>query len=243
MHTSIPVSLQVEKRRLPTNNKLFTRKKGRFYFIDDKRYVSVTSILDVINKPQLITWAARQAAEIALAELGRSSIERVVSEVFKKKETAADKGTLVHDYIKDINERADFSLGSNVDPNLQGYIKAFMTYRESVNPETLFFEQECFSEEHEYAGTADWVIRLPNKSVWLIDFKTGAIYREAGLQMVAYKVALEEMSRRKLIPELKIDHTAVLQLSSDGTFNQRIFDEPFATFLACKQLWSWCNLA
>src|SRR3990167_9126309 len=98
---------------------LFERR-GKYYYIQDKKLIRVTAVLDIINKPQLIPWAARSAAEIALSEPSLS-IERVVSCVFQKKETAADLGSFIHDIIKKLNKNEAFDIDSLPDKQ-RGYI-------------------------------------------------------------------------------------------------------------------------
>ncbi len=169
---------------------LFERR-GRYYCIGDKRLIRVTSVLDVISKPQLIPWAARSAAEIALAEPSLS-VERVVSLVFQKKESAAELGTSIHEAVKQINSGKQCDL-DKFPSKQQGYICAFLNFCSTVNPKTLLSEQECYSLKYGYAGTTDWIAEFPSKEIWLLDFKTGGIYLEAGLQMAAYKNAINEM--------------------------------------------------
>lgn len=206
------------------------QKRGKYYYVEDKKLISVTTILEVIAKPQLITWAARQAAEIALAESGRGSVDRIVSEVFRKKTDAADIGTAVHNVIENITNGKTVIVGDD------NRIQAFLDFRSSINPTTLFSEQIVYSLKYGFAGTLDWIVSLPNEKIWLIDFKTGGIYPEAGLQLKAYEVAALEM---KLVE--KIDGNVVVSLKADGTFEMRFFNEPFDAFLACKALYEWCH--
>ena len=215
---------------------LFERR-GRYYHIQDRKLIRVTAVLDIINKPQLIPWAARSAAEIALSEPSLS-IERVVSLVFQKKETAADLGSDIHEIISKINKKEEFDI-SSVPEKKRGYIAGFLNFCATVNPKTLLAEQECYSFKYGYAGTTDWIAEFPSKEVWLMDFKTGGIYLEAGLQMAAYKAAINEMIDSKILEIPKIDKTAVVQLNSDGTFNLRIFDSPIEIFLRALELFNW----
>jgi len=215
---------------------LFERR-GRYYYVQDRKLIRVTAVLDILNKPQLIPWAARTAAEIALAEPS-SSVDKVVGAVFQKKETAADIGSDVHKLIETINKGTEIELES-VPENKKGFVSGFLSFCQTVNPVTLCSEQECYSLIHGYAGTTDWIVQLPNKEVWLLDFKTGGIYIEAALQMVAYKTAIHEMIESKFLTIPKIDKTAIVQLCRDGTFNLRIFDAPFKVFLAALEIFNW----
>ena len=215
---------------------LFERR-GRYYHIQDRKLIRVTAVLDIINKPQLIPWAARSAAEIALSEPSLS-IERVVSLVFQKKETAADLGSDIHTIVKKINLKEEINLDS-IAPKKRGYVEGFLNFCNTVNPKTLLAEQECYSLKYGYAGTTDWIAELPSGEIWLMDFKTGGIYLEAGLQMVAYKTAVNEMIESGILKIPKIDKTAVVQLNSDATFNLRIFDSPIEVFLRALELFNW----
>lgn len=210
------------------------QRRGKYYYVEDlPRLVSVTTILDVINKPQLITWAARQAAEASIREPGLS-VERIVSKAFEKRNSAADRGTSVHKLIDALN-RGETLKEQN------GYIDAFHAFCGKLNPKTLLSEQLCYSIKHLYAGTTDWIIQLPNSEVWLVDFKTGGIYREAGLQVCAYKEAINEMIDKQILQIPKVQKTLVVRFYPNGTYEERLFDEPFEIFLNAKRLWEWCN--
>ncbi len=215
---------------------LFERR-GRFYHIGGRRLIRVTSVLDVLNKPQLIPWAAKSAAEVALSE-PTMSVEQVVAQVFSKKEKAADIGSEVHRIIQLINSGKEVALES-VPPEKEGYIKAFLSFCKFTSPTTLCSEQECYSAIHGYAGTTDWIVKLPNGSIWLLDFKTGGIYLEASLQLCAYKNAIHEMIDTGILTIPKIDTTAVIQLCADGTFNLRPYDAPFEVFLSVLKIFNW----
>lgn len=214
------------------------KKCDNFYYVEDLKLPSVTHILDAIAKPPLISWAAKTAAGIACemsAREERLTIKAITGRVYARRDNAADLGSNVHDLIARFLKEEKIEEDKE-NPAALGYFKAFLAFWESVNPKLLFSEEVCYSKINGYAGTTDLGIELPNKVKWLCDFKTGGVYREAGLQMVAYKAAVEEIG---LVT--KIDRTIVIQLCANGTFNLSNFDEPLEAFLATKRLWEWTN--
>ena len=152
---------------------------------DGKRVPSVTTVLGVMAKPQLVYWA-----------------NKIGLEGIKVNEYVDDKaviGTLAHYMAEcDVN---------GVTPNYQSEVEysdeqieqakvcfdkylEWKSYQDEFEP--MFSEIPLVSEEHQYSGTFDLIAKL-NGKVTLIDFKTcSAIHDEALIQTVAYKEMIEE---------------------------------------------------
>jgi len=126
---------------------------------------------------------------------------------------AAEEGTAVHNAVEalikgeEITWMDDFG---NAKYNLtvwQMILKAaefFTVYK----PEVIATEEFTFSDQHEYAGTADLVVKM-NGEIWLLDVKTSNnLHRSYDLQLAAYAKAWEEMFGQK------IDRTGILWLKS-----------------------------
>lgn len=194
-----------------------TRKNGsRTYVIEGREYPSVTTILGVIGKPALITWAAneeRAACVEAAADLyddihGTPKMARLVyvttleqrlGQVKAHKramQKAMDLGSQVHAVIEHQLRRA---AGQKVGPEPKvddDGMWAFMAWQDWAVASALkpvFIESTVFSVTHAYAGTAD-LVAWAHGQLTLIDFKTSkAIYPEYRLQVAAYIRALNEM--------------------------------------------------
>lgn len=236
---------------------------GRFYEIDGESYPSVTHILQVINKPALVNWAANQERTLvceAAADLyedvakltkplartaylttlqGRIGKTKAHQRELAK---AGDIGTQVHRLIE-WNLRK--SLGQVVGPeprvvdDAQWAFMAWEDWAGSVQLKPRLIEQVVFSHVHGYAGTMDLVAHANDVDV-LIDFKTGkAVYAEALLQNVAYQVALSEMGHGMPVGGLIV---RLPKHQSDPAFE--VVEVPavadlFPTFLAVKEVWRW----
>lgn len=243
--------------------------KGRHYRIDEERnFVSVTTVLNIINKPALVPWASKMerilvkeaAANLyedihGTPKMSRAAFlstldSRIGKEKAYKKELdkAAEIGTQTHAIIERNLRR---SLGQKVGPEPRISDKALWAYmsygdwHQSVSLKPLFIEQVVFSDTFCYAGTVDLIAELTiegNRSTAAIDFKTGkAVYHESFLQIAAYREAICEMGHAK--PELGI----ILRLpkkETDPEFECVIvpdLDKHFSAFLHAIELWKWGN--
>lgn len=154
---------------------------SRFYKRNEKYYPSVTSILNYFPKNKFFhEW---------LKDVGHNS------DIIAAK--AAAEGTQVHnavdrflngEEIQWIDEygHAIYSL------DVWKMILKFAEFWNTHKPEIIATEYHLFSDNHEYAGTADLVVRL-NNQVWLLDVKTSnSLHTSYDLQLSAYAVAWNE---------------------------------------------------
>jgi predicted RecB family nuclease len=71
-------------------------------------------------------------------------------------------------------------------------ILKFADFWTTHKPELIVTEYHLFSDNHEYAGTADLVVKI-NDKVWLLDIKTSnSLHTSYGLQLAAYAMAWNE---------------------------------------------------
>lgn len=219
----------------------------RYYTIDGKKFPSVTSILNVLNKPQLVNWAVRLTRDYIKQELfafrRADSLEdldldnllaKSAAEHDRVRNAAADHGIAVHNSIASYvgNKR---NLAQDNDP----VTISFRQWQEAAQFEPIAAEKLVFSREHGYAGTADLIGRV-NGKLAVLDIKTGrGIYPEYKLQLAAYAVAWGEMTGH--FPEVctnlhvKSDFT----ITEANTFTAAELFPLFQTFLAAKRLFEW----
>ncbi len=195
---------------------------GRYYTIDGKKYPSITTILDVLHKPQLVNCAVR---------LAKSGIEHD-----KVKFAAADHGTDVHLRIAAYvgNECQNNALDD--DP----VVTAFRAWQGSAQFVPIASEKFVFSLEHGYAGTADLIGMVRKGELALLDIKTGrGVYPEYKLQLAAYAVAYGEVSGR--FPEvcMNLHVRSDFTITEANTFTAAELFPLFQTFLAAKRLFEW----
>jgi ATP-dependent exoDNAse (exonuclease V) beta subunit len=171
---------------------------SRFYRRDEKYYPSVTSILNYFPKNQFFhSW---------LKDVGHNS------DIIANK--AANEGTQVHNAVEaflngeeiqwlDENGSAKYSM------DVWKMILKFADFWNTHKPELVVAEYHLFSDEHEYAGTADLIVRWMG-NLWLLDVKTSnSLHTSYDLQLAAYATAWNETHNEK------ITHTGILWLKAN----------------------------
>lgn len=206
---------------------------------------SVTTIINMINKPRLTGWAARLAAEYAvrewttLAELpswGRT--EAIKHEHDRVREKASDLGTEVHSAIEHWVKGEAYDHVKEADPYMGSFTKFLMDKR----PVFLRSEVSVWSRTWNYAGTADAIIRI-GEWTWLIDFKTGkSLHSEVGLQLSALSHADFIINPDGTEEEMPVINglAAVHVRPRSWHFTPVNCDRKnFEAFLACRELYNW----
>jgi hypothetical protein len=159
----------------------------RYYTSDGEMVPGATTVLNVIAKPYLVTWANR---------LGLEGVD-----TNKYKDEAAAIGTLAH-YLVECELRGE-------EPDLKDYTPAQVeraahsraSYQEWKaqevrDMETIGVEMRLVSDEFRYGGTLDWYGRL-NGLYTLVDYKTSAsVYPEHKAQTASYARLLQEHKMR-----------------------------------------------
>ena len=173
---------------------------------EDEFFPRVTSVLDILEKYGLRTWAMRMAlayVEDNLAEATRiHSFDKALDLTLKgaavaheeRRDTAADFGTEAHALLQQLF----------IDPNtvvpdeFRSVVHAWMQWLDESELKVLSTEQQLYYSDTTssmapitFAGTAD-LIALDKQGMPVIcDWKTGAnIYPEYALQMAAYSMGL-----------------------------------------------------
>ena len=205
----------------------------RYQLEDGTRVPGVTTILGVIAKPALISWANRMGLD------GINTAKHV--------DELADIGTLAHAMIAHhlggpAPDLDDYS--KNQISRAENSVLSFHEWAKGKDLATYDSEVQLVSEDLRYGGTADWhgiIDGIPT----LLDLKTGkAIYDEHLYQVAAYW---------NLILENKlgtIDEIRILQVgrSEDEGFSERItpaasIPKYFAVFTAALHLYETIKAA
>jgi hypothetical protein len=163
----------------------------RVYVWQGRQFPSVTAILaGGVPKPLLPAWAAKTAAEYAIAHLDRlalppagQAIREVKRAPWTTRDTAADLGDAVHAAVEAAaTGRPRPTLPTQAVP----FLAAFDRFTADYQPGFLLAERTVFSRRYGYAGTLDAICTLGGR-VTLLDVKTGrGVYPEACLQLAAY---------------------------------------------------------
>jgi len=204
----------------------------RYELEDGTRVPGVTTILNVIAKPALISWANRMGLD------GINTSKHV--------DELADIGTLAHAMI------AHFLGGP--EPDLDDYSKhqidraensvlSFHEWAKGKTLKTFHSERQMVSEQLRYGGTCDWIGEIDGVTT-LLDLKTGkAIYDEMLYQVAAYwGLTQEEHQGVKEIRILQVGR------SEDEGFSERIIPAAtipkyFAVFTAALHLYETIRAA
>lgn len=157
----------------------------RVYEIEGKEYPSVTSIIGLLDKPALISWAAKLSAEYAVAHLdaiallpAADAINLVKRNWRGERDRSADFGTYVHDLI-------DQDIMPATDTKEYGYVAAAATYMDDQGLTPVAQERTIVNKQAGYAGTADLFAVQENRLI-VSDWKTGnGLYESAAMQLVA----------------------------------------------------------
>ena len=191
---------QNEKKRLDFNPQLqqinfldrrvYKRSEGVYY-------PSVTTILQYMPKNKFF--------ESWLKDVGHNA-----DYIMRK---AGKEGTQVHEAAealvlgKEVSWMDDYG-NAKYSQIVWEMILKFVEFWQTAKPELISIEDFVWSDKHEYAGTADLVVKM-DKETWLLDLKTSnSIHKSYDLQLASYAKALEESKG------IKIDRTGIIWLKA-----------------------------
>ena len=196
----------------------------RVYRWQGREFPSVTAILGGgVPKPLLPRWAAKVAAEYAIAHLDHlrrlppgQAIREVKQAPFTKRDDAAEVGDQIHAAVE---AAASGQPRPAVPDHAAGYLAGFDRFLADHTPVWLAAEQTVYSRRYGYAGTFDTLATLPGHGLTLLDVKTGnRVYPEVCLQLAAYAAAdfigQPDTTTEELLPA--IEAGAVLHLQPGG---------------------------
>ena len=189
----------------PTSGEIETKPGA-----SDRRFCSVTTVIDTLSKPGLLYWAAEQAALQAVAVAG-SLAERIDNEGqdvvvkwlrdarFRTPEgqlSAADLGTAVHDACE---KYAITGIRPEVNPEVRPFLDRFDEKVQIWQPKYEVTEAAVYSLTHGYAGTLDAIATINGQRL-LLDYKSSRKsvdsdgkpsrpYPTVALQLAAYRYA------------------------------------------------------
>lgn len=246
----------------------------RLYEIPDeadgtRRVPSVTTVLGIKAKPQLVAWAAKVERQMVVEAATNLYEELPLSPKMNRMayvDTLTKRIPLVKAHQVE-TERA-FEIGRQVHEMVEHRLRVMMgqvpgdapalrqesamayaaweEWAERADFTPLHIEEMLYSGEFGYAGTCDVVadITVGDQVVLAVgDWKSSkAIYDEYGLQVAAYGHALVEMGHAKSMP-----HGFVARFPKskhDAPFETRIWtpdemNENLRVFLCLLQVWNW----
>lgn len=172
----------------PTNAS--TEGQGRKYVWPPTGEVfpSVTTILNVISKPALVDWAARQAAIYAVRErprLSKMEPTLAVNEIATTHKRITELSSEIGNHVHECVESSILADGIEHNPWPE-QMRHYEAWKQLFKPEFMLTEATVYNRQVCYAGTLDILANI-NGITTLIDIKTGKnLYPEMALQLAAY---------------------------------------------------------
>ena len=160
-----------------------SKQHGPYKLKDGTRVPSVSTIIDILDKPALKVWANK---------IGLQGIE-----IKKYVDALAAVGILAHDMIlADLSGESVAAIASRADPATRDLAEncylSFCSWRKQHDIRPISLEQSLVSEKYRYGGRADMVAEIDG-ALELVDFKTGrGIYPEMFYQLAGYAPLLVE---------------------------------------------------
>lgn len=238
-----------------------TFRGGSRYYIhpgSGDKVPGVTSVLNMLPKPFLKAWAAKEVATTAVSALDGSGIDWLTPmvhgqgaaaaiEYLKKSpdrntRQAADTGTAAHGVFESI--ALGLPLGK-LTPEMEIFARQYEALLGAIGDfEALRTEDTVWSEEHGYAGSFDLFASVQGEKCW-IDNKTtrSGVHAEVALQLAAYRKAdylLDGETGEQLIHP-KGDRGLVFHVRPDGwaIYEVPIGDDVFEYFLTLRKVFTW----
>lgn len=241
-----------------------TTERGRAYIWPptSERFISVTTQIGAgVPKPALVRWAPKKAAEFVADEWQhlhglfssgkRTDRQRAIDDIkgapWRDRDTAADKGTAVHDYAERIALDPDYE--AEVPEDLKGHVNSFRQFVADFDVQFEASEFTVYSRKHGYAGTGDFLARFgnaPELGLVLGDYKTNrsGIFPDVALQLAALRYAdfigLADNSEN---PIPNVDTCAAVHISGDGykVIPVKVDEDVFRVFLRAGDIARWQN--
>ncbi len=243
--------------------KLKFNEKKHTYELDGELYPSVTTVLNVINKPALIPWAVKLCAETAKREINKVTEDHVaVSDVVfgiideakkawtAKRDSAGDVGKEFHKLvevgIKTCMEKNDgyepyYEFPDNQDDysQLDNMFYVFSYWCKKNKVKFLRTETKLYSRKYRYAGTMDILCEF-DRLTYVADIKTSSnIYPTMFFQTAAYQYAYTEHN-----PGAVISGNMIINVTKDGGFKTEesySYADNLSAFLSALNIYKTLN--
>ena len=210
----------------------FTPGNHAYYLADPdtgkkQRVTSVTTLLNLLAKPALVKWAARSAADYAVNEWDHLAalplMERqkaIASAPDLAKNTAAAKGTAIHDLAERMVAGESVEVADELLPKVQGLAR----WLERQTFKVVATERMVFSDEDDelglcsFAGKFDALADCPRRGLGLLDWKTGSgVYDDMAVQLAGYRAADFHVIDDTDQPKPQIRWAGVVHIRADGS--------------------------
>jgi hypothetical protein len=200
------MTLEIKVTSGPRNAHTDPETGLRYYSWQGRKLPSTTSLRRMAGVPfNLHQWAISKVVERAVTEHQtlRAMLDRpkrprervrdknvakeagrwLRSASTEERDSAAELGTLVHDYAV---RRVSLA---QADPDAKPYLANFYDWLVVSGVHIIATEQQVFNLTVGYAGTFDLLVEWPNGDIGVVDIKTGSgVYAEHALQVISYSL-------------------------------------------------------
>ena len=238
-----------EEPEKPYIKRIDSDKVGRRYQITHEGqtfiYPSVTTVLNIISKPYLMDWAMGLCKKTVTESVAKGvpigqALNSGCSAHKDVLKSAGSFGTIYHDAVEKRLLTGAFPSLTGMPPEIAVGLIKFDAWWSQAGLAVVETEMPTWSNEHEYAGTIDAVVKDGQGNLHILDHKTSnSLHAEYGLQGVAYKVAYQERTGQK-VKDVLFDHMS----KKTGKFQIKVYqecehEELFEVFKAAIKLWKW----
>lgn len=214
----------------------------------------VTTVIGILDKPQLVQWSANVTNEAWIA--GLTSTKKIDELVLKrlskeaplawrmKRDAAGDVGTLIHAWIE---LYINYKLGKGEKPELpenniiSTSVIKFLEWERDGGITFIETEKKCYSLKHNIAGTCDFLYKTKEGKLGIGDIKSSkGIYDSFFLQVAAYRYMIEEEAMCSGQPVSYEEMTIVRVGKDDGALQVKQvgdYQKYLRAFLACSVLY------
>ena len=169
------------------------RGSGHSYTIDGVWVPGVTTVIGILDRPGLVTWAARESAAFADQHWDRLSgmrsadrIKEIEGARYATNRSAVMRGHRIHAMADRIAHGDRPEVPADIAPGVQAYADLLTRY----GFETVATELPVGNGTYGYAGTLDALVTHPRWGACVIDVKTGkGVYESHAAQLSAYRWA------------------------------------------------------
>lgn len=224
-------------------------KRHYIHPITGQTVPSVTTILDVLDKPALTRWAAKSVAEFAVANKDAwvglpddAATDMLKGSPWRTRDKAAATGTDAHSILESFaNGVVPQFLPPGVPTEVVNGLAEFWT---THTPKVIACEQTIWNSTIGYAGSFDLIAELDGVST-LIDLKTSSgVYGTMGLQLAAYARGEEIITAEGSTTAMpRIDAFAILHVPQNGKKWQLVpmdvTDMEYNAFIMARGLFAW----
>ena len=184
--------------------------------------LGVTTVKNIIDKPALIGWSAKLAAEYMRDNVKQPEQLKRMAEIAKRQHIEVSNkgkqaGTVGHELVEALLAKKPYAIKSD-DTQSESVAAAFQAWRKDYQPGVVEQERACYSLAHDFAGKFDLLCEIDGK-LTLVDFKTSnssykypdGIYPDMYCQLGGYLVLIAEQLG------VQVDDAIIVNLPKDGS--------------------------